>query len=131
MSANSLPVSDDEHQHVYSLPDTRLIDMEEMITDDVTVLEVEFSTELAVEEIPQSSGVAVARADNPVALPGPLASLIEGAPIEAGAIAPTLFMGAFQVMRMDMPTSLPTMPGGLPALPGGLAGLIPGAGPEA
>lgn len=131
MSANSLPVSDDEHQHVYSLPDTRLIDMEEMITDDVTVLEVELSTELAVEEIPQSSGVAAARADNPVALPGPLTSLIEGAPIEAGAIAPTLFMGAFQVMRMDMPTSLPTLPGGLPALPGGLAGLIPGAGPEA
>lgn len=94
--------------------------------------------ETIVENTEQSVGANEARADNPLlpfALPGPLANLTgDGSPsadTTVGALTPTLFMGAFQVMRMEMPTGLPTLPGGLPALPGGLSALIPGAVPEA
>lgn len=162
LAANCHPVSHDDSPKFHPIADTRLIDMEEMITDDdVAVVAVELSSstektatpddhdgkaadpadpadEHIAENTEQSVAGGAARADTPLlpfALPGPLANLTGDASPAAettvGALAPTLFMGAFQVMRMEMPAGLPTLPGGLPALPGGLSALIPGAVPEA
>lgn len=60
------------------------------------------------------------RADNPLPsfLPSPPAGTGDAAGAAIGAIAPQLFVGTFQMLKMAMPAgSLPGVPG-LPSVPG-------------